>query len=251
MLSITIAAAIKAAILHKAMLASPGVVAVQTSQPPLPYTGRVPNVVSDLSQYNPNRPDAIEAVWQPFYDFQSYPTTGQTQLSFFAVQNGQGGKTYADTNMTLGNQFPAPTAFLCTALMIFFFPNYAGSVSTTHTALTANVNINDSVGVYHSGWVEFTIGSKLYLRDAPIGKMPPNVGICCLQAYGLLQYDQAAPSISQVSTDMTQAIGRYYEITPLLIPMNQNFSFTLNWPTDVTVNNTGRIGVCLDGFYYR
>jgi hypothetical protein len=33
--------------------------------------------------------------------------------------------------------------------------------------------------------------------------------------------------------------------------MNQNFIVTLNWPTDVTVANTGRIGVCLDGFYYR
>lgn len=218
---------------------------------PLPYTGRVPNSIDQLSQYNPNRADAIEAVWQPQYDFQSYPTTGQTQLAFFQVPNGSSGKTYADTNMTLNGQFPSPTAFLVTAIMVFFFPNYAGAPSTTHTALTANPNVNDVVGVYHSGWFEFTIGSKVYLRDAPLGKFPPNVGIGGLQAYGLSQYDQGAASISQVSTDVAQAIGRYAEITPLLIPMNQNFLVTANWPTAVTVTNTGRMGIVLDGFYYR
>ncbi|MGH9780193.1 MAG: hypothetical protein ACRD33_00105 [Candidatus Acidiferrales bacterium] len=229
---------------------SQGVVATQ-AQAPLPYTGRVPNTVDNLSQYNPNRPDAIEAIWQPQYDFQSYPTTGQSQLSFFQVQQGQSGKTFADTNMTLGGQFPSPTAFLCTAIMIFLFPNYAGAVSNVAAAATANANVNDVVKVYHSGWFEFTIGSKVYLRDAPIGKFPPNVGIGGLQAYGLAQYDQAAPSVNQVSTDVAQAIGRYAEITPLLIPMNQNFVVTLNWPALVTVANTARIGVVLDGFYYR
>jgi hypothetical protein len=219
--------------------------------PPLAYTGRVPNTVDDLSQYNPNRPDAIEAIWQPQYDYQSYPTSGQTQLSFFQVQQGQNGKTYADTNMTLGGQFPAPTAFLCTAIMVFFFPNYAGAPSTVATAATVNANVNDVVAVYHSGWFEFTIGSKVYLRDAPLGKFPPNVGIGGLQAYGISQYDQGAASVNQVSTDVAQAIGRYYEITPLLIPMSQNFVVTANWPTDVTIAHTGRIGVCLDGFYYR
>ena len=221
------------------------------SAPPLAYTGRVPNTVDDLSQYNPNRPDAIEAIWQPQFDFQSYPTSGQTQLSFFQVQQGQSGKTYADTNMTLGGQFPSPTAFLCTAIMVFFFPNYAGAVSNVATAATANANANDAVKVYHSGWFEFTIGSKVYLRDAPLGKFPPNVGIGGLQALAISQYDQAAASVNQVSVDIAQAIGRYAEITPLLIPMNQNFVVTLNWPTDVTVTNTGRIGVTLDGFYYR
>lgn len=229
---------------------SQGVVATQ-AQAPLPYTGRVPNTVDNLSQYNPNRPDAIEAVWQPQYDFQSYPTTGQTNLSFFQIQNGQSGKTYADTNMTLGGQFPSPTAFLCTAIMIFFFPNYAGAVSNVATAVTANTNVNDVVKVYHSGYFEFTIGSKVYLRDAPLGKFPPNVGIGGLQAYALSIDDEAAPVIGQVSTDVAQAIGRYAEITPLLIPMNQNFVVSLIWPADVAIANTGRIGVCLDGFYYR
>lgn len=229
---------------------SQAVVATQ-AQAPLPYTGRVPNTVDNLSQYNPNRPDAIEAIWQPQYDFQSYPTTGQTNLSFFQIQNGQSGKTYADTNMTLGGQFPSPTAFLCTAIMIFFFPNYAGAASNVATAVTANTNVNDVVKVYHSGYFEFTIGSKVYLRDAPLGKFPPNVGIGGLQAYGLAMYDQGAATIGQVSTDVAQAIGRYAEITPLLIPMNQNFVVSLIWPADVTVANTGRIGVCLDGFYYR
>jgi len=212
----------------------------------LPFTGRVPQDISQLQQYNPNQPNAIEAVWQPFYDFQSYATTGSTQQLFFQIPKGQSSKTDADTNMTLAGQFPAPTAFLLTAIMVIFEPNSAGNPATTAAAATVNANINDVVRVANSGYLQLTIGSKVYLSDAPIGKFPPNFGIGGLQA---LAGTYAAGT--QITVDYARSIGRYYEITPLLIPMNQNFSVALNWPTAVTVAATGRIGVILDGFYYR
>ena len=59
------------------------------------------------------------------------------------------------------------------------------------------------------------------------------------------------PAGTFMAVDFARAIGRYYEITPLLVPMNQNFSVALNWPAAVAVATTGRIGVILDGFYYR
>jgi len=222
-----------------------------TSPPALPYTGRVPNDISQLQQYNPNQPNAIEAVWQPFYDFQAYATGGATSQQFFQVPNGQSSKTLADTNMSLAGQFPAPTAFLCTALMVVFMPNSGGNPATVGTAAAANGNLNDAVRVANSGYLQLTIGSKTYLTDAPIGKFPPNFTIGGLQAVAVSQYDQAAASITELSVDFARSIGRYYEITPLLIPMNQNFSVTLTWPTAVTIATTGRIGVILDGFYYR
>jgi len=213
---------------------------------PLPYTGRVPNSLQELQQYNPNLPDAIEALWQPFYDMQSYPTAGQTQLLFFQIPQGQSSKTLSDTNMTLAGQFPAPTAFLCTALQVLFMPGFANAASNTFAAGTANANLNDVVKVADAGFLQLTIGSKVYLTDAPLGKFPPNFSIGGLQAYA-----GTFAATNGVSSDFARAIGRYYEITPLLIPMNQNFSVALNWPTAVATTAIGRIAVILDGFYYR
>jgi len=203
---------------------------------------RNPMPLQQLQYYNPNRPDSTEAIWQPQYDFQAYGTAGSTSFTFFQVPIGQSSKTYADTNMNLAGQFPAPTAMLVTAIMVPFFPG--ANASITGTAAAAISNANDVVAVANAGWLEFKIGSKTYLYDAPIGKFPPNftVGGPAAVSLGLT---------SQTSISYFRAQGRYYEITPFLIPMNQNFSVTLNFPTAVAVTTTGRIGVILDGFYYR
>lgn len=206
--------------------------------------GRTPLSLSDLVFYNPNRPDATEAIWQPFYDFQSYGTAGATSFIFFQVPNGQSSKTFADTNMVLPGQFPAPTAFLCTAIMVCFFPGAA--TSATGTQGVANNNWIDVVEVAEAGFLELTIGSKPYLRDAPIGKFAPNFTVNgVFNGYGSSTAGQIA------YTGFARAAGRYYEITPFLIPQSQNFNVTLYFPTAQTVNTTGRIGVILDGFYYR
>ncbi len=208
--------------------------------------GRVPLALSDLAAYNPNRADSTEAIWQPFYDFQTYATTGATSQAFFQVPNGQSSKTYADTNMESAGQFPAPTAFLCTAVMIAYFPGALPSIAgTTNAASTA---WNDVVNVANSGYMEMKIGSKIYLRDAPIGKFAPNFTINGSAAIGLAS---AVTTIVQTQTAFARAAGRYYEISPFLIPQNQNFNVTLYWPTAQTVGVAGRIGVILDGFYYR
>lgn len=213
----------------------------------LPFTGRVPVDISQLNPYNPNRPDAVEAIWQPQYDFQAYPTVGQTQLQFFQVPVGQSGKTLADTNMLLAGQFPAPTAFLCTAIMVAFFPNSAvNAPGKTAAAATVATNINDVTAVANTGYLQLTIGSKVYNTDAPLGKFPPNFSVGGLQAAA-----GTYAAGTQIITDFARAIGRYYEITPLLIPMSQNFSVGLFWPTAQAIVTIGRIGVILDGFYYR
>jgi hypothetical protein len=206
--------------------------------------GRNPLSLAALAAYNPNRPDATEAIWQPFYDFTSYAAAGQTSLAFFQTPNGSGGKTYADTNMTLAGQFPAPTAFLCTAVMIAFFPGGLPSATGTQGAISAYWN--DSVEVANGGWLELSIGSKVYLRDAPIGKFAPNFTVNGV--FGGMG-SSTAGVISSVG--FARAAGRYYEITPFLIPQSQNFSVQLFWPTVVDVVATGRIGCILDGFYYR
>lgn len=206
--------------------------------------GRTPMKLDELTFYNPNRPDSTEAIWQPFYDYQAYPSAGSTSQIFFQVPNGQGAKTFADTNMVLPGQFPAPTAFLCTAVMVFFDPGAADSA--TSTTAVAQTNINDVIALANSGFLELTIGSKVYLRDAPLGKFAPNFTV---NGFTALLGSTTAPALIQ--TGFARAAGRYYEITPFLIPQSQNFNVSLYWPVAVTTSTTGRIGVILDGFYYR
>ena len=79
------------------------------------------------------------------------------------------------------------------------------------------------------------------MNDAPIGVFPQQWGIMNENATG-----------AATATDYSRPVGKYYQITPVKIPANQNFNVTLNWPEGaVTVVTAGVIGVRLDGFLYR
>lgn len=202
-----------------------------------------PPNLAQLSKYNPNRAGAIESVWQPLYDFQTYAMAGQTQLSFFQVPVGQSSKTLADTNMVNQGMLAAPQRFFVTGIMVCFIPlNTVTAANVTPRALTNLLDVN---AVANSGYLNFSIGAKNYLTDAPTGKFPPNFTIGGLVA--------AATATATTGTDANyaRATGRYYEITPFLIPATQNFAVTLNWPTAVSITANGRIGVILDGFLFR
>lgn len=202
-----------------------------------------PPVLSALAAFTPNRPDAIESIWQPQYDFQDYAMAGQLQLNFFQVPVGQSGKTLADTNMTNAGMFPTPSAFFVTAIMVVFIPgNTVSAANVTPRALTNLVDVN---AVANAGYLKLSIGAKDYLTDAPLGKFPPNFSIGGLVA--------AATATATTGTDANYArsAGRYYEITPFLIPATQNFNVQLNWAALVPVTLAGRIGVILDGFLFR
>jgi hypothetical protein len=205
--------------------------------------GRMPLALADLQQYNPNRADQIEGIWQPFYHKVSYAAAGQASLQFFNVAfSGD----YTVTNMPAAAFFPAPTAFLCTAIMLNFIPGSANAVSSTAPAASQVANFNDVITVANAGYIEFVIGGKVYLRDSPSGKFAPNYGISAAVNAGATL---TAPA--QTVFDYARAAGRYYEITPFLIPQTQNFSVTLYTPTVVAVQAGANVIATIDGFYYR
>jgi hypothetical protein len=196
-----------------------------------------------LAQYNPNRADQIEGIWQPFYHKQTYSAAGQASLQFFNIAfSGD----YTVTNMPAAAFFPAPTAFLCTAIMLNFIPG--NPIGTTAAAPSAaqEANWSDVVAVAQGGYVEFVIGGKVYLRDSPSGKFAPNYTINGVAAFG---GTLTAPALSSIA--YARAAGRYYEITPFLIPQTQNFSVTLYEPTLIPVSVAGLVIATIDGFYYR
>lgn len=204
---------------------------------------RIPLPLSALAAYNPNRADQVEGIWQPFYHKQTYLAAGQASLQFFNVAfSGD----YTVTNMPAAAFFPAPTAFFVRALMLNFIPGNAFAVSNTAPAASQVANFNDVLAVANGGYVEFVIGGKVYLRDSPSGRFAPNYGVSAAIAAAATL---TAPA--QTVFDYARAAGRYYEITPFLIPQTQNFSVTLYTPTAIPVSVNGTVIATMDGFYYR
>ena len=202
-----------------------------------PLTPDKPPSVDALTQYNVNRKGAIEVIWQPVYEYQAYPVTGLNTLTFFQNTVGSVAGQLSTTNIRAAGAFPRPQEFLVTGVEVTF---EVGAAVAGAAAIPANVQ--DAFDVLNSGNLELFIGSKAYLNDAPIGVFPQQYGlnIDAYQGGGLFGTNYARP------------IGRYYRITPVKIPANQNFNVSLNWPEGlVTVAAEATIGVRLNGFLYR
>lgn len=208
---------------------------------------------AQLNKYSVNRP-GWEAVRQSLYDFQAYAAAGQSVLTFFQTPNGQGGKTASDTNMVAAGQMPANQEFLLQSIEVMFLPTVpavtAQNPATFGAQAIAQI-VNDAYIVGRTGNLQLVVGSKPYLTDAPIGRFPPKAHFCLNAA--LADVSTAGASF-QSRIAFAYWTGRPYLIDPasLLLPQNQNFSVTLNWPEGVqAITNPGRIGVILDGILYR
>lgn len=208
---------------------------------------------AQLSKYSVNRP-GWEAVRQTMYDFQAYQAAGHSFLQFFALPVGQGGKTLSDTNMTLAGQLPKNQEFLIQSIEVQFFPTtptVAAQMPGAFGAGVAQQLLNDVFIVGRSGNLQMIIGSKPYLQEAPLGKFPPKTH---LNIDAALSDATTAAANLQGRSGYAYWGGRPYVLdpAPLLLPENQNFAITLNWPEGVqAITNPGRIGVVLDGILYR
>lgn len=197
---------------------------------------RPPNIQM-LKRYNVNREGQFEVIWQPHYEYMAYAAAGQNQLTFFQNPVGAVAGGLSTTNMRSAGQFPRPQEFLITGLQVTF---EVGAVVVGAAAIATNVQ--DAFDVMNSGNLELFIGSKAYLNDAPIGVFP--------QQYGLQIEDEQGTGA--FGSNYARPQGKYYSITPVKVPANQNFNVTLNWPEGVvTVTTAAVIGVRLDGFLYR
>ena len=202
-----------------------------------PTTPNRPPSIARLKDYNVNRVGQFEVIWQPTYEYQDYLVAGHTQLTFFQNTVGSVAGGLSSTNMRAAGQFPRPQEFLITGVQVVFFP---GAVVAQAAAAVAS-NWEDTDDVMQSGNLDLFIGSKSYLTDGPIGVFPQQFGI-----------GGDASTGATTGMDYARPVGKYYQITPVKLPANQNFNVTLNWPEGaVPVVTQALIGVRLDGFLYR
>lgn len=208
--------------------------------------GAIPNL-TELAQYNVNRPNQVEALRSSLYDTLSYQAAGQSQLQFFQTPKGQSGKTYAQTNMTLAGALPAPQSFLVQEIHLFMFP---GELPSTQGAHAASAFVNDVYNFYTApAWLEFYIGSKAYLDEAPLMKFPPPNG---LSGFSALSDTTTAAASGATTIGYASAGGCPYELNPpiLLVP-TQNFNITLNWPSLQALSSAAIVVCNLQGILYR
>lgn len=205
--------------------------------------------LAQLEQYNVNVEGQPEVIYQPIYDFQVYPgATGFTELAFFQVPEGQAGKTFDDTNMSITAALPVPINMAVTDVQVWFFPD--GVPGRTGLIATTGNNWNDVEAVLAAGNLQLEIGSKEYLVDAPLMKFPPQGRLAGAAALS----DTTTAGAGQGSQiDYSTGAGRIYDIVPLRLISQQNFVVRLRFGTAVPTPSAqdGRIGVALGGFRYR
>lgn len=208
--------------------------------------GVIPSL-DQLAQYNVNRADQVEGIRSSLYDSLTYAQAGQTQLSFYQQPKGQGGKTYADTNMTAAGALASPQSFLIETIQLYFFPTAAPG---TFGAQITPTFTNDVYNFYKKGgWLELYIGSKAYLDEAPLMKFPPRGG---LGGFTTASDQTTIAAASQTLVNYASAGGPVYELDPpiLLVP-TQNFVVTLNWPTAVAISAAATVVCQMGGVLYR
>lgn len=196
-----------------------------------------PPSIAALKKYNVNRVGQFEVIWQPLYNYQDYLVAGHTVLTFFVNPVGVAVGQSSVTNMLAAGQLPRPQEFLVVGAEV----TWENGAVIAQPASAVQSNWQDAKDVLNSGNFDFFVGSKSYLRDAPIGVFPQSYGIGGAGAQGAL-----------VGLDYARGVGRPYEITPVKLTANQNFNVTLNWPEGVVpVVTQSVIGVRLRGFLYR
>ena len=205
------------------------------------------NQINNPQQYSVNR-SGQEAIRSSLYDFQAYAAAGQTQLTFFQVPKGQGGKTQADTNMESAGALPSPKQFKLETLELLFFPG-SPIDQVASSATNAAGQADDMYQFIKNGFLDLFIGSKSYLTEAPLGRFPSSTGMRVDQS---MSGTFAAPNM--VKGEYAAATGIIYRIQPeILLEPTQNFNVTLNWPLAIAMPSTlaARVGVVMRGILYR
>jgi hypothetical protein len=227
--------------------------------------------LQNLQQFSVNT-NVAETIWQSLYDWQLFPHAGVQQLSFFQNPIGQGfttaegavvgsPKTILDTNMTIGGALATPTAFIVAGIEVHYIPGASAAANTfVEAGMTSNQAvaaatallpwIEDVQDIYNKGGLQFLVGQKTYLNEAPLYVFPPS---------SYVSFDAAIGNADTVTHNMVaiaaaRAVGKPFILDPAAaLIANQNFNVTISFggATATPSGFNGRIGVKLIGQFFR
>lgn len=225
--------------------------------------------LASFKAYMVNQPNVMECVKWSLYDTQLYPTAGALNIDFFQQQIGVGlsvstgnanqPKALADTNMDGGGFLPAPQGFWIETIELIVTP---GSVNTANTftrqnptgfaaaaAAAVQAGSHDVNAILTTGSLKFTVGTKPYLIEAPLYRIPP----WCRMKFNFALATTSG-TVGETVKENLYAGGDVYEIKPgIALPTMQNFKLSLQWPVVVATPSgfNAKIQAILDGWLFR
>jgi hypothetical protein len=199
--------------------------------------------IQATQKYDVNLPNQVEELSWTYYHYQMYAAAGQTSLTFFNAAPGT--LSVQDYNLELAGQIPAGKKFVVQGLAVDFQPS-ENPVESTGVAPAHNFT-NDTWAVAKNGYLKFTVGSKDYVGEGPLGNFP------C--TYRLAGQAAAATTVAATSftNDYAAMSGQPHWIIPVVLTSSQNFKVELTWATAIALPSSaaGRIGVRLYGRLFR
>lgn len=185
---------------------------------------------------------------EPLYDTRTLAAAGgTTTLGFFQQVQGQAGITKSITNMEAAGAMPSPKQFLADGIELSFAPSATpnGYDALTYATIEQSFK-NDLATLLHSGYLSFFIGSTEYTGSAPLGRFPSSWGLVGGSAVGGLAGGET------VVDGYARGVGRTFDVAPVLLESNQNFTIQLLWEEGSPVLNGDVDIICsLTGTKYR
>lgn len=223
------------------------------------YSGRTGLEPADLAKYRSYVPGVDDVIWQPLYDYQTYPLAGQLAFNFFTAQKGTGTtsafggagpRTVLDTNMQLSGQLGAGNQFLTLGVGIEFFPGSLVGLTTaaSPTAPETAQQPDDVYSVLRNGVLQFSVQNRPYIEDAPLMKFPTQT---YLTGWGAVSNGANATATTQHA--YASACGASYNVVPVLLSQNQAFQMVATFPALIALPSgvDGRFGCRLEGKLIR
>jgi len=226
---------------------------------------------SQLQAHSVGVGGAQDVIWGPLYDSQSYASAGATQLSFFALPQGQGvasgpgagggAKTLLDTNLVLNNQLAVGNEFYAIGSETIFMPGVQNSTATpfallpgrnAFTATTLGSFTNDMWEVGAGGLKVLAVGTdRKYIQDGPLNLFPPATRMAGWAAMGSL--NSATATTYPGAIEYAQWSGEPYTLVPIYIQSNQQFQLTITYAFAIATpsQQIGRMIERLRGYLIR
>jgi hypothetical protein len=236
---------------------------------PMAYCGGRPVLTPDyLNTHRVGVPGTKDVIWNPLYDFISYPSAGQLLFTFFANQIGQGtssapgagavAKSLFDTNLNINNQLTKGNEFYGIGSESLFYPGVSNAAlplalmpakqNTVATATSIGQFINDVWSVGNGGLKVLTVGTdRRYIQDGPLAMFPPTTRLAAVAAVANGDVTTAA--------EITYAAwsGEPYTVVPIYIETNQSFTVQVTFAALIPTVSTqiGRLGERFRGYLIR
>lgn len=194
----------------------------------------------ELLQFRVNIPDAVEVLYEPLYNYLDYPAAGQREFIFFKQQIGVDGATLASTNMDAAGQMPKGRRFLVTGMEVDLLLDPTDFDDNVVPAYIVDYYAIMTARAY----LQFTIGSKPYMRQAPLIKFPPS------QKIG--GYISANVAAGTFGAGYAVGDGKPMDIVDVVLESNQNFDVGIVFDDLVPITATpARLGMTLRGYLFR